>query len=67
LVKAYELPTKQARSDTTSFSVDHQISEDGEEESLIKLGYSKDQRPDLRQDRQMLATLDPLGIRTRNS
>jgi hypothetical protein len=28
LVKAYELPTKQARSDTTSFSVYHQISED---------------------------------------
>lgn len=28
LVKAYELPTKTARSDTTSFSVYHQISED---------------------------------------
>lgn len=62
LVKAYELPTKQARSDTTSFSVYHQISEDGEEESLIKFGYSKDKRPDLRQYRQMLATLDPLGM-----
>lgn len=62
LVKAYELPTKQARSDTTSFSVHHQISEDVEEESLIKFGYSKDKRPDLRQYRQMLATLDPLGM-----
>ncbi len=62
LVKAYELPTKQARSDTTSFSVYHQISEDFEEESLIKFGYSKDKRPDLRQYRQMLATLDPLGM-----
>lgn len=62
LVKAYELPTKQARSDTTSFSVYHQISEDGEEKSLIKFGYSKDKRPDLRQYRQMLATLDPLGM-----
>ena len=62
LVKAYELPTKQARSDTTSFSVYHQISEDCEEESLIKFGYSKDRRPDLRQYRQMLATLDPLGM-----
>lgn len=62
LIKAYELPTKQARSDTTSFSVYHQISEDVEEESLIKFGYSKDKRPDLRQYRQMLATLDPLGM-----
>ena len=62
LVKAYELPTSQARSDTTSFSVYHQISEDVEEESLIKFGYSKDKRPDLRQYRQMLATLDPLGM-----
>ncbi len=62
LVKAYELPTSQARSDTTSFSVYHQISEDFEEESLIKFGYSKDKRPDLRQYRQMLATLDPLGM-----
>lgn len=62
LVKAYELPTKQARSDTTSFSIYHQISEDCEEESLIKFGYSKDKRPDLRQYRQMLATLDPLGM-----
>lgn len=61
-LKAYELPTKQARSDTTSFSVYHQISEDVEEESLIKFGYSKDKRPDLRQYRQMLATLDPLGM-----
>lgn len=62
LVKAYQLPTQQARSDTTSFSVYHQISEDFEEESLIKFGYSKDKRPDLRQYRQMLATLDPLGM-----
>ena len=62
LIKAYELPTKQARSDTTSFSVYHQISEEVEEESLIRFGYSKDKRPDLRQYRQMLATLDPLGM-----
>lgn len=26
---------------------------------MIKFGYSKDKRPDLRQYRQMLATLDP--------
>jgi transposase len=62
LVKAYQLTTKQARSDTTSFSAYHQISEDFEEESLIKFGYSKDKRPDLRQYRQMLAKLDPLGM-----
>ena len=62
LVKAYELPTEKARSDTTSFSVYHQISESEEESSLLKFGYSKDKRPDLRQYRQMLATLDPLGM-----
>jgi transposase len=61
LVKAYELPTEKARSDTTSFSVYHQILET-EESSLIKFGYSKDRRPDLKQYRQMLATLDPLGM-----
>jgi len=62
LVKAYELPTEKARSDTTSFSVYHQISEEEKESSVIKFGYSKDKRPDLRQYRQMLATLDPLGM-----
>lgn len=62
LVKAYELPTEKARSDTTSFSADHQISEREEESSLIKFGYSKDRRPDLKQYRQMLATLDPCGM-----
>ena len=40
----------------------HQISEEEEESSVIKFGYSKDKRPDLRQYRQMLATLDPLGM-----
>lgn len=62
LVKAYELPTEKARSDTTSFSVYHQTSESEEKSSLIQFGYSKDRRPDLRQYRQMLATLDPLGM-----
>lgn len=62
LVKAYELPTEKCRSDTTSFSVYHQISEEQEESSLLKFGYSKDKRPDLRQYRQMLATLDPSGM-----
>jgi len=62
LVKAYELPTEKGRSDTTSFSVYHQISEREEKSSLIQFGYSKKRRPDLRQYRQMLATLDPLGM-----
>ena len=32
------------------------------EDSLLNFGYSKDRRPDLRQYRQMLATLDPLAL-----
>lgn len=62
LVKVYELPTEKARSDTTSFSVHHQIIEGQKESSLLKFGYSKDKRPDLRQYRHMLATLDPVGM-----
>ena len=48
-------------SDTSSFSVNHQQQE-GEEESLLRYGHSKDKRPDLLQYRQLLATLDPAGI-----
>ena len=59
-IRAYELPTEQARSDTTSFSVYHQV--ETETENLLKFGYSKDRRPDLVQYRQMLATLDPMGM-----
>ena len=59
-IRAYELPTDKARSDTTSFSVYHQIGT--ETENLLKFGYSKDRRPDLVQYRQMLATLDPMGM-----
>lgn len=68
LIRAYELPTSCARSDTTSFSVYHQPStiKEAEEETnsvgLLHFGYSKDRRPDLLQYRQMLATLDPLGM-----
>jgi transposase len=61
LIRAYELPTEVARADTTSFSVNHQ-QEDSPEESLLRYGYSKDKRPDLLQYRQMLATLDPMGM-----
>jgi len=62
LIRAYELPTDQARSDRTSFSVYHEPSEQSDKESLLNFGYSKDRRPDLVQYRQMLATLDPNGL-----
>jgi transposase len=62
LIRAYELPTDKARSDTTSFSVYHQPSDNQENSSMIKFGYSKDKRRDLVQYRQMLGTLDPCGM-----
>lgn len=61
LIRAYELPTLVARADTSSFSVNHQYSE-SPEESLLRYGHSKDKRPDLLQYRQLLATLDPVGM-----
>ena len=61
LIRAYELPTEVARADTSSFSVNHQQGESAQE-SLLCYGYSKDQRPDLLQYRQLLATLDPMGM-----
>lgn len=67
LIRAYELPTEVARSDTTSFSVYHQPNQEVSEPDqasapLLNFGYSKDHRPDLLQYRQMLATVDPLGV-----
>lgn len=61
IIKAYELPTKIVRTDTTSFSVNHENQSDTEE-NLLCHGYSKDKRPDLLQYRQLLATLDPMGM-----
>ena len=61
LIRAYKLPTVVARADTTSFSVNHQQG-DSLEENLLRYGYSKDFRPDLLQYRQLLATLDPMGM-----
>ncbi|WP_248277970.1 IS1634 family transposase [Brasilonema sp. UFV-L1] len=61
LIRAYELPTEVVRSDTSSFSVNHQQGEPSEE-NLLRYGYSKDKRPDLLQYRQLLATLDPMGM-----
>ena len=62
MIRAYELPTEVARCDTTSFSVYHQIEEENETTSLLRFGHSKNHRPDLRQYRQLLGTIDPAGV-----
>jgi transposase len=62
LIRAYELPTTVARCDTSSFSVYHHLQEQEQDGSLLRYGHSKDRRPDLRQYRQLLGTLDPAGI-----
>ena len=61
LIRAYELPTEVARTDTSSFNVNHQQIE-SESESILRYGHSKDKRPDLLQYRQLLGTIDPAGI-----
>ena len=58
-VRVYRLPTQTMRLDSTSVSVYH---DPEEPDSLLQLGHSKDHRPDLRQFKAMLATLDPLGL-----
>src|SRR5215210_5773133 len=58
-VRVYRLPTETVRLDSTSVSVYH---DPQESDSLLQLGHSKDHRPDLRQFKAMLATLDPLGL-----
>jgi transposase len=58
-VWVYRLPTETMRLDSTSVSVYHDATTD---ESLFQQGHSKDHRPDLRQFKAMLATLDPLGL-----
>jgi len=63
LIEAYALPTEVARVDTTSFSVyHHPASEEAEAASVIQYGRSKDHRPDLRQYRYEVSTIDPLGL-----
>jgi len=59
LIRAYALPTDTARIDTTTVSVYHQPKD---EESMLDFGHSKDHRPDLRQFKEVLGTLDPAGI-----
>ena len=58
-VRVYRLPTETLRLDSTSVSVYHDATTD---ESLLQQGHSTDHRPDLRQFKAMLATLDPLGL-----
>jgi len=63
LIRGYDLPTKVGRVDTTSFSVYHQPSQASEaNSSLLQYGHSKDHRPDLRQYRYLLGTIDPAGM-----
>ncbi len=40
----------------------HQIEEENESKSLLRFGHSKNRRPDLRQYRQLLGTIDPAGV-----
>jgi transposase len=62
MIRGYGLPTEVGRCDSSSFSVYHQIAPEEEEERLLRFGHSKDHRPDLRQYRQVLGTLDPAGV-----
>jgi transposase len=50
-----------ARYDTTSFNVYH-APEGTAPGGLLAFGHSKDQRPDLRQFKPGLGTLDPAGV-----
>ena len=59
LIRAYALPTETARIDLTTVSVHHQPDDDN---GLMRFGHSKDHRPDLRQFKALLGTLDPVGL-----
>jgi transposase len=58
-IRVYRLPTQTVRLDSTSVSVYH---DDVDDDSLFQHGWSKEHRPDLRQFKLMLASLDPLGL-----
>jgi len=58
-IRVYRLPTDTVRLDSTSISVSHDTDTD---DSLLHQGHSKDHRPDLKQFKAMLASLDPLGL-----
>jgi transposase len=59
-LRYYRLTTEQAtvRIDTTSVAVHG----DDDGSGVIAYGYSKDHRPDLKQFKVLMATLDPLGM-----
>jgi len=57
-VRVYDLRVERVRLDTTTVKVYG----DSETAVLFQRGYSKDHRPDLRQFKAMLASLDPLGV-----
>jgi len=57
LVQAFSLPRETARTDTTTFVLYH-----GADGTLARFGHSKERRPDLRQFKVVLSTLDPLGL-----
>jgi transposase len=61
LIRAYALPTRIARYDTTSVNVYHDA-ENNPAGGVLAFGYSKDRRPDLLQFKQALGTLDPAGV-----
>jgi len=58
LIRVYDLPTEVVRLDTTTASTFQAPNPKG----ILRLGMSKDHRPDLAQLKIMLATLDPLGL-----
>jgi transposase len=58
-IQVYALPITTVRLDSTSVSVYH---DDPAPDGLLRLGHSKDHRPDLAQFKAMLASLDPLGL-----
>jgi len=60
IIQAFELKTKIARYDTSTFSVHHQP--ESSNKGILKNGHSKDRRPDLLQFKQGLGTLDPAGV-----
>ena len=55
-LKVYELTTETVRLDTTTVTVDT------EPKGMLRLGHSKDHRPDMPQVKMMLASLDPLAM-----
>jgi transposase len=59
IIEAYALPTDIARIDATSVSVYHEPDSD---DGLMRFGHSKDHRPDLRQFKLVLSTIDPGGL-----